>query len=74
MLGDQKWPPPECKAQIEAENQARVELARGPAFRPPKPRKDYSSFFAKNALPNTYPGYKAPPGTQHFTEPPVTQY
>ncbi|XP_065199862.1 uncharacterized protein LOC135831369 [Planococcus citri] len=74
MRGDQKWPPPEYKVQAEAENQARVELARGPACRPLKVKKDYSSFFAKNALPNTYPGYKIPPGTQHYEKPPVTQF
>lgn len=68
MRGDQKWPPPECKAQIQAENEARIALARGPQFKPPKAKKDYSSFFAKNALPNSYPGYKAPPGTQHYDE------
>lgn len=31
-------------------------------------KKDYSSFFAKNALPNNYPGYKVPPGTQHYDD------
>ncbi|EDS35148.1 conserved hypothetical protein [Culex quinquefasciatus] len=27
--------------------------------------QDYANFFAKNALNQTYPGYRAPPGTQH---------
>lgn len=68
MRGDQKWPPPEYKEQAEAENRARLELARGPLLKPRKVQKDYRPFFAKNAIPNTYPGYKAPPGTQHYTE------
>ncbi|XP_043499951.1 PAX-interacting protein 1-like isoform X2 [Polistes fuscatus] len=67
MRGDLKWPPPSVKAQTEAENQARMELARGPAFRPRRVNKDYSGFFAQHALNNTYPGYRAPPGTQYFT-------
>lgn len=28
--------------------------------------QDYSSFFQRHALNSTYPGYRAPPGTQHF--------
>lgn len=67
MRGDLKWPPPSVKAQTEAENKARMELARGPAFRPRRVHKDYSGFFAQHALNNTYPGYRAPPGTQYFT-------
>lgn len=66
MRGDLKWPPPSVKAQTEAENQARMELAKGPAFRPRRVNKDYSGFFAQHALNNTYPGYRAPPGTQYF--------
>lgn len=66
MRGDQRWPPPEYKEQIEAENKANMELARGPLFRPLKVQKDYRPFFAKNSIPNTYPTYKAPPGTQHY--------
>ncbi|KOB75573.1 Uncharacterized protein OBRU01_04354 [Operophtera brumata] len=31
-------------------------------------KKDYSSFFAQNALNQNYPGYRAPPGTQHYEE------
>lgn len=67
MRGDLKWPPPSVKAQTEAENRARMELAKGPAFRPRRVHKDYSGFFAQHALTNTYPGYRAPPGTQYFT-------
>uniref|UniRef100_A0A336MBF6 CSON013734 protein n=1 Tax=Culicoides sonorensis TaxID=179676 RepID=A0A336MBF6_CULSO len=65
MRGDQKWPPVETKQQIELENEARRKLAQGPAFRPKRAQKDYTQFFAKNALNNTYPGYRVPPGTQH---------
>ncbi|CAH1408165.1 unnamed protein product [Nezara viridula] len=68
MRGDQKWPPESIKQQTAAENEARVALAKGPAFRPRKVKKDYSSFFAQHALNSTYPGYKAPPGTQHYSE------
>lgn len=67
MRGDLKWPPPTVKAQVEAENRARIELAKGPAFRPRRVNKDYSSFFAQHALNSNYPGYRAPPGTQYFT-------
>ncbi|EZA54690.1 PDZ and LIM domain protein Zasp [Ooceraea biroi] len=67
MRGDLKWPPASVKAQVEAENRARMELARGPAVRPRRVRKDYSGFFAQHALNSTYPGYRAPPGTQYFT-------
>ena len=67
MRGDLKWPPPTVKAQTEAENRARMELAKGAAVRPRRVRKDYSGFFAQHALNSTYPGYRAPPGTQYFT-------
>ncbi|CAK9804120.1 PDZ and LIM domain protein Zasp [Anthophora plagiata] len=67
MRGDLKWPPPSVKAQTEAENRARMELAKGPAVRPRRVHKDYSGFFAQHALNNSYPGYRAPPGTQYFT-------
>ncbi|KAL0100406.1 hypothetical protein PUN28_019629 [Cardiocondyla obscurior] len=67
MRGDLKWPPAPVKAQVEAENRARMELAKGPAFRPRRVHKDYSGFFAQHALNSTYPGYRAPPGTQYFT-------
>ncbi|XP_046417227.1 uncharacterized protein [Neodiprion pinetum] len=66
MRGDQKWPPESVKAQTEAENRARLELAKGPAVRPRRVNKDYSRFFAQHALNSTYPGYRAPPGTQYF--------
>ncbi|KAL6427696.1 hypothetical protein ACFW04_008862 [Cataglyphis niger] len=67
MRGDLKWPPASVKAQVEAENRARIELAKGPVFRPRRVNKDYSGFFAQHALNNNYPGYRAPPGTQYFT-------
>ncbi|XP_052862788.1 RNA-binding protein 33 isoform X2 [Anopheles cruzii] len=65
MRGDQKWPPEEYKRQSEVDNEERRRLAQEPAFRPRRQQKDYAGFFAKNALNNTYPGYRAPPGTQH---------
>uniref|UniRef100_A0AAG5D8S2 Zasp-like motif domain-containing protein n=1 Tax=Anopheles atroparvus TaxID=41427 RepID=A0AAG5D8S2_ANOAO len=65
MRGDQKWPPEEYKRQSEVDNEERRKLAQQPAFRPRRQQKDYGAFFAKNALNNTYPGYRAPPGTQH---------
>jgi len=68
MRGDEKWPPAECKAQAAEENEKRRQLALGPVFRPRRVAKDYSQFFAKNALNATYPGYRAPPGTQHLGE------
>ncbi|XP_039277379.1 uncharacterized protein LOC111051195 isoform X2 [Nilaparvata lugens] len=68
MRGDDKWPPETVKQQAAAENEARLALAKGPAFRPRKVQKDYSGFFAQNALNSTYPGYRAPPGTQHYEE------
>ncbi|XP_015435673.1 PREDICTED: vegetative cell wall protein gp1-like isoform X2 [Dufourea novaeangliae] len=67
MRGDLKWPPASVKAQTEAENKARMDLAKGPAVRPRRVNKDYSGFFAQHALNSTYPGYRAPPGTQYFT-------
>ncbi|XP_014262300.1 basic-leucine zipper transcription factor A isoform X2 [Cimex lectularius] len=68
MRGDQKWPPESVKQQSAAENEARLALAKGPACRPRKVKKDYSSFFAQHALNSTYPGYRPPPGTQHYSE------
>lgn len=68
MRGDQKWPPQSVKEAVAAENEARLKLAKGPACRPRKVKKDYSSFFAKHALSHNYPGYRAPPGTQHFED------
>lgn len=75
MRGDLKWPPPETKAQMEAENLARVELAKGPVCRPRKVKKDYTGFFAQHTLNSTYPGYKAPPGTQYYDKgEPISNY
>nr|XP_049694754.1 uncharacterized protein LOC110373833 isoform X6 [Helicoverpa armigera] len=68
MRGDQKWPPQSVKEAVAAENEARRQLARGPACRPRKVKKDYSSFFAQHALNHNYPGYRAPPGTQHYDD------
>ncbi|XP_064292149.1 protein transport protein SEC24-like isoform X8 [Plodia interpunctella] len=39
MRGDQKWPPQSVKEAVAAENEARMQLARGPACRPRKPRQ-----------------------------------
>ncbi|XP_074030407.1 uncharacterized protein isoform X2 [Leptinotarsa decemlineata] len=64
LRGDLKWPPENVKSQAEEENRLRLELAKGPVFRPKRPNKDYTSFFAQHALNSTYPGYKIPPGTQ----------
>ncbi|XP_037963996.1 uncharacterized protein LOC105384464 isoform X6 [Plutella xylostella] len=68
MRGDQKWPPQEVREAVAAENEARRQLAKGPACRPRKVKKDYTSFFSQHALNNNYPGYRAPPGTQHYEE------
>lgn len=68
LRGDLKWPPENYKKQAEAENEARIALAKGPTFRPRKVKKDYSQFFAQHALTNNYPGYRIPPGTQHYIE------
>uniref|UniRef100_A0A1A9WG47 Zasp-like motif domain-containing protein n=1 Tax=Glossina brevipalpis TaxID=37001 RepID=A0A1A9WG47_9MUSC len=66
MRGDLKWPPPEYKEAAARENEERRQIAKGPAFRPRKTHRDYSAFFAKNALSHHYPSYKVPPGTQHI--------
>jgi hypothetical protein len=66
MRGDTKWPPTEYKMQAEIDNEERRKLALGPVFRPKRVNKDYSRFFAQNALSNTYPGYRVPPGTLHI--------
>lgn len=39
MRGDQKWPPVEYKQQAEADNEARRQIAQGPAVRPKRPHK-----------------------------------
>lgn len=74
MRGDEKWPPATYKAQAEAENEARKALARGPAVRPRRVHKDYTSFFAQHALNSNYPSYRAPPGTQHYIEEGTSQF
>ncbi|KAK6644791.1 hypothetical protein RUM43_001064 [Polyplax serrata] len=74
MRGDEKWPPADYKAQAEAENEARKALARGPACRPRRVNKDYTSFFAQHALNASYPSYRAPPGTQHYLEDGTSQF
>lgn len=68
MRGDQKWPPMEYKARVAEEQEAARQIALGPAFRPKRPAKDYTPFFAQHALPSTYSGYRVPPGTQHVGE------
>ncbi|KAI5739035.1 hypothetical protein M8J77_014121 [Diaphorina citri] len=68
LRGDLKWPPESYKKQAEIENEARIALAKGPVFRPRRVQKDYSSFFAQHSLTNNYPGYRVPPGTQHYIE------
>ncbi|CAG9795093.1 unnamed protein product [Diatraea saccharalis] len=68
MRGDMKWPPQSVKEAVAAENEARLQLAKGPACRPRKVKKDYTQFFAKNALNHNYPGYRVPPGTQHYED------
>ncbi|XP_049314346.1 uncharacterized protein LOC105231469 isoform X2 [Bactrocera dorsalis] len=66
MRGDLKWPPPEYKEAAIRENEERRQLALGPVCRPRKVNRDYTTFFAKNALNSYYPSYKIPPGTQHM--------
>lgn len=56
--GDDKWPP---KGAFDEPKMDVREL-----IRPKKEAKDYSKFFAQNALPHNYAGYHIPPGTQHF--------
>lgn len=55
--GDSKWPPAHT-----VDNNPVPE----PTERPKKQHRDYSQFFSNNAIQNTYPGYRCPPGTQHF--------
>ncbi|CAG9559717.1 unnamed protein product [Danaus chrysippus] len=66
MRGDQKWPPQSVKDAVDAENEARRQLAKGPACRPRKVKKDYTEFFSQHALNHSYTSYRVPPGTQHF--------
>ena len=44
MRGDQKWPPQECKQQAVEENEARKQIAMGPAFRPKRVNKVIRTF------------------------------
>ncbi|XP_075164141.1 uncharacterized protein LOC142236755 isoform X2 [Haematobia irritans] len=67
LRGDMKWPPQEYKEAAARENEERRKLALGPVCRPRKVARDYTDFFAKNALSHHYPSYKVPPGTQHMT-------
>ncbi|XP_059490691.1 uncharacterized protein LOC132205581 isoform X2 [Neocloeon triangulifer] len=66
--GDTKWPPQAVKVQREAEKAQQAEIAKGPACRPRRQRKDYTSFFEQHRLLPTYSHYRAPPGTQHYPE------
>lgn len=66
LRGDLKWPPPEYKEAAAVENAERRKLAAGPVCRPRRVARDYTEFFAKNALSHHYPSYKVPPGTQHM--------
>jgi hypothetical protein len=43
--GDLRWPPVEYKQQSEMENEARRQLAMGPAFRPKRVNKVVRTFF-----------------------------
>ncbi|KAL7299414.1 hypothetical protein TKK_0007659 [Trichogramma kaykai] len=65
MRGDQKWPPAEVKKAMQ-ENEEQIRSRNETKNRPLKIHKDYSNFFAQHSLRDTYPGYKAPPGTQFF--------
>ncbi|KAJ1531784.1 hypothetical protein ONE63_000440 [Megalurothrips usitatus] len=66
--GDAKWPPQEYKTRADEENAQRVALAKGPVCRPRLPKRDYSSFFDQNRVNAMYPGYRPPPGTQHYVD------
>ena len=66
--GDAKWPPQEYKTRADEENAQRVALAKGPVCRPRLPKRDYVSFFEQNRVNAMYPGYRAPPGTQHYVD------
>jgi len=58
--GDLKWPPEYCR-EVPEEEQPKKEIVK-----PKRQRKDYTSFFAAHELPNNYPGYRVPPGTQYY--------
>ncbi|KAE8752946.1 hypothetical protein FOCC_FOCC000291 [Frankliniella occidentalis] len=66
--GDAKWPPQEYKSRADEENAQRLALAKGPVCRPRLPKRDYTSFFDQNRVNAMYPGYRAPPGTQHYVD------
>ncbi|CAL4101923.1 unnamed protein product [Meganyctiphanes norvegica] len=58
--GENKWPPKDNG--VVTQEQVRE-------FTKPKGgKRDYSEFFAQNALPQTFNSYRAPPGTQHHGE------
>merc|ERR1712106_159851 len=60
--GDKNWPPKENGNQTVTQEQVRE-------FTKPKGgKRDYTEFFAQNALPQTFNQYRAPPGTQHHGE------
>lgn len=56
--GDDKWPP---KGSAEPTQEEVREFVK-----PKKSNRNYEEFFAQNALPHNYAGYRPPPGTQHF--------
>ncbi|XP_063377382.1 uncharacterized protein LOC134664589 isoform X2 [Cydia fagiglandana] len=51
MRGDQKWPPQSVREAVAAENEARLQLAKGPACRPRKLRQySLAELIAKNEV------------------------
>jgi hypothetical protein len=66
LRGDTKWPPTCVRVQREAEREQQAAIARGPAVRPRRNQKDYTSFFEQNRLQGTGTHYRPPPGTQHY--------
>ncbi|XP_068201983.1 nuclear transcription factor Y subunit beta-like [Palaemon carinicauda] len=55
--GDDKWPPRGVGEPTQEEVREFI--------KPKKNNRNYDEFFAQNALPNNYAGYRPPPGTQH---------
>ncbi|XP_066942254.1 nuclear transcription factor Y subunit beta-like isoform X2 [Macrobrachium rosenbergii] len=55
--GDDKWPPKGAGEPTQDEVREFI--------KPKKNNKNYDEFFAQNALPHNYAGYRPPPGTQH---------
>jgi hypothetical protein len=43
--GDQRWPPNDVRQQSELDNEARRQIALGPAFRPKRVNKVVRTFF-----------------------------